>query len=62
MNIKLLKIAHNNLMGWLTKSREETVNQDKKLEITMMSLADMCTALGTDGTQKSINAWYKDRP
>lgn len=63
MNVGLLKLTHRNLSSWLTKCREETVSTDKKLEIIMNSLSDMCTALGTDGTQESIDKWYEeDRP
>lgn len=58
MNKGLLKLVHQSLMGWLTKCREETVSADKKLEVIMLSLADMCTALATDGTQDSINKFY----
>lgn len=60
MNKPMLRMVYNNLMGWLTKSREETVSADKKLEIIMMSLADICTALATDGTQESIEAFYAE--
>jgi hypothetical protein len=60
MNKQLLKITHSNLMGWLTKCREETVSPDKKLEIIMMSLADICVAMATDGTQESIDKFYED--
>jgi hypothetical protein len=60
MNRGLLKIAYRNLMGWLTKCHEGSVSTDKKLEIIMMSLADICTALATDGTQESINAFHDE--
>lgn len=55
MNKPLLKIAHNNLMEWASKGASDT----KKLEVIMVSLADICTALATDGTQKSIDEWSK---
>lgn len=58
MNEALLKLTHKNLMGWLTRCREETVSTDQKIEIVMMSLADICTALATDGTAESIEAFY----
>jgi hypothetical protein len=60
MNKALLKLTHDSLMTWLTKCREETVSADKKLEIIMLGLADICTALATDGTEESINAYYAD--
>jgi len=66
MNYKLLKLTHGNLMGWVRRSQEETVSADKKLEVIMVSLADICTALGTDGSEEAIEAWYaeddKDAP
>ena len=60
MNIQLLKLTQQNLSGWLTKCQQETVSVDKKLETIMFALADICTALGTDGTQESINKWYDE--
>ncbi len=45
MNKNLLALTHSNLMAWLTRCSQETVSTDKKLEIIMLSLADMCSAL-----------------
>ncbi len=59
MNQALLKLTHRNLSGWLTKCHQETVTTDKKLEIILFALSDICTALGTDGTQDSIDKWYE---
>jgi hypothetical protein len=60
MNKVLLRNTHSNLMGWLTKFRHETVPTDKRLEIVMMALADMCQALATDGTPESTEEFYRD--
>lgn len=39
-------------MDWLAKCHQEAVSPDKKLEIIMMSLADMCHSMtGLDGNQ-----------
>jgi hypothetical protein len=62
MNKKLLRLAQRNLNDWLTKCREETVSVDRKLELIMFSLSDICTALGTDGTQDDIDKWYEFDP
>jgi hypothetical protein len=48
VNKDLLLLTRNNLMAWVGRSREETVSVDKKLELIMFSLADMCAALGRD--------------
>jgi hypothetical protein len=58
MNIGLLKLTQRNLSGWLNKCYEETVPTDRKLEVIMMSLSDICIALGTDGSQEAIEEWY----
>lgn len=62
MNQFLLRWTHKNLMSWMTKSREQTVPVDKKLDIIMMSLADICQALGTDGTEESLEAFQAEFP
>lgn len=43
---KSLNITRRNLMGWLHKGREYAVPDEQKLNVIMMSLADMCDALG----------------
>ena len=58
MNISRMKIAERSMMNLLTRCREQTVTTDQKLEAIAMALADICTALATDGTQESIDAWY----
>ena len=52
MNICQLILTRRSLYSWLTKCREETISADKKLEIIMMSLADMCQAMtGLNGDE-----------
>ena len=41
----LLKITHRNLMACLAQSREEGVSVDEKINILILSLADLCAAL-----------------
>jgi hypothetical protein len=48
MDKKLLQNTKRNLYDWLTKCRHETVHLDKRMEIIMMALADMCEAMATD--------------
>ena len=48
MNKELLIWTRDNLYDWLRRTREETVSTDKKLEILMMAIADMCAALGRE--------------
>lgn len=60
MNKIGLKLTHDSLIGWLTKCQEETVSADKKLEIIMVSLANLCKSLATDGTEESIEAFCAD--
>jgi hypothetical protein len=48
MNKELLMLTYSNLMNWLMKCSQETVSTDKKLEIVMMALADMCQALAAE--------------
>jgi hypothetical protein len=58
MNKQLLKVVCDNLTEWVIKSNMESIPQDKKLNIIMMSLADICVALATDGTEKSIEEFH----
>ncbi len=51
MNSALLIWTRDNLYGQLRRCREETVSTDKKLEILMMAVADMCAALGRDSEE-----------
>ncbi len=51
MNKDLLIWTRDNLYDNLRRCREETVSVDKKLEILMMSLADMCAALGRESEE-----------
>lgn len=60
MNHEMLKITHSNLMGWLRRGREQSVSTDEKLNVIMMALADMCFALGTDGSAEAAEAWYAE--
>lgn len=48
MNKELLLLTRDNLMAWLTRCTQESVSADKKLELIMISLADMCQALACD--------------
>ena len=48
MDKVLLKLTHRNLMDWLQKSREETVPFDQKINVLMLSVADLCAALAHD--------------
>ena len=51
MDKVLLKLTHRNLMDWLTKSRDETVSLDQKINVLMLSVADLCVALADDETE-----------
>jgi hypothetical protein len=62
MNKALLKFTARNLGDWMTKSREQTVTVDQKLDLIIFSLKDICTALCTDGTQDSIDEFYASDP
>ena len=48
MNKDLLLWTRDNLMSCITGSHQEPVSTDKKLELIMLSLADMCAAFGRD--------------
>jgi hypothetical protein len=48
VNKDLLLLTRDNLMAWVGRCQEETVSVDKKLELIMFSLADMCAALSRD--------------
>jgi hypothetical protein len=50
MDKVLLKLTHRNLMDWLQKSREETVSLERKMNVLMLSVADLCIALADDET------------
>lgn len=55
MNIDQLIFTRRSIYSWLTKCHQETVSADKKLEIIMITLADMCqamTGLDADTLQK----------
>lgn len=60
MNYTLLKLTHNNLTDWLARCSEETISNDRKLQIIMQSIADICMALGTDGTLESAEKWSNE--
>jgi len=48
MNNKLLRETRRNLHAWVTRSKNETVHLDKRMEVLMLALADMCEAMATD--------------
>jgi hypothetical protein len=48
MNKFMLAWTHSNLNSWMHKATQETVPIDKKLDLIMFSLADMCQAIGFD--------------
>lgn len=48
MNKKLLRDTRRNLHDWVRRSRRETVHLDKRLEVLMLALADVCEALALD--------------
>lgn len=43
---KMFNLTRRNLMGWLQQDRDFGVPDEQKLNVIMMSLADMCDALG----------------
>ena len=58
MNKELLQFTQRNLSSWLVRCYENSVSVDDKLNLILFSLSDICTALGTDGTQEDIDKWY----
>lgn len=48
MNKKLLRDTRRNLHDWVRRSRHETLHLDKRLEIVMLAIADLCEALALD--------------
>ena len=62
MNKALLKSTARNLDDWMTKSMQQTVTIDQKLDLIMFSLKDICVALCTDGSQESIDQFYAPDP
>ena len=57
------------LLKWLNKaildrthpgSRMPFKSDTERLEFIMFAIGELCTALGTDGTQESIDAFMKD--
>jgi len=51
MNNKLLRETRRNLHAWVTRSKNETVHLDKRMEVLMLALADICEALTTHPEQ-----------
>jgi hypothetical protein len=62
MNKTMLKFTARNLSDWMTKSDQQTVTADQKLNLLIFSLRDICVALCTDGSQESINQFYAPDP
>jgi hypothetical protein len=62
MNKTILKFTARNLDDWMTKSMQQTVTIDQKLDLIMFSLKDICVALCTDGSQESIDQFYAPDP
>jgi len=48
MNKELLILTRDNLYSWLRRTSEETVTVEARLNVIMMSLADLCAALARD--------------
>ena len=44
MNKQLLRETRRNLHAWVKRSRTETVHLDKRMEVLMLALADVCEA------------------
>ena len=59
MNKAILKSIGDNLFDWSAKAMHETVSQDKKLDLIMFSISELAKALYTDGSQESVEEWYR---
>jgi len=53
MNKQLLRETRRNLHAWVKRSRTETVHLDKRMEVLMLALADVCEALALDDVKQA---------
>ena len=59
MNKAVLKSIGQNTLEWSIKSIQETVSMDKKLDLILFHISELAKALYTDGTQGSLEDWYR---
>jgi hypothetical protein len=59
MNSQLLRETRRNLHDWVRRSKYETVHLDKRMEVLMLALADMCETLASE-EPKVVDVEVKD--